>query len=182
MMPHPPFSCLPFRRVLFAVALAAGATGSAPASADGAQVGREAMAEAMSRMMEAMGLFGSGAVRGGSGDVPGVGPMMDRFTDTLPTPGGSGPLPWPAGPLEGIWESPDGSLLIVQGNRYRLYQPGAGYVDGRLAIDGSSLKLSTGRQGLERRFEYALQEDRLALRGAGGQVSLYRRLRLDRGR
>ncbi len=197
------------RTSIFALLITALLLGGGSARAGSAEVGREAMAEAMSRMMEAMGLFGDMAQpdSGGSDAVPapgwppgvipspaipgtapprwpgdpttGLGPMAERFAEQFAVPGGRWGAPWQTGPLEGLWESPDGGLLIVQGERYRLYDLGSGYIDGRLHIDGTNLVLRHRLQG-SRRFEFALQGDRLALRSADGQLSLYRRLRLDR--
>lgn len=167
---------------------------------------REAMAEAMSRMMEAMGFLGDNAPSGampdsmgsalpGAGGWPGLGTssvmpslgnpvpyygmgeMMERFPQP-PMPDASMAQPWLAGPLEGVWESPDGGLLIVQGSHYRLYQRCAGHIDGTLALSGDRLLLRNLTLGIEHGFDIALQDGRLALRGDDGQIFFYRRLQL----
>jgi len=127
------------------------------------------------------GMPGLGPLWGSAGPPSpdyGMGEMMERFADEQG--GASDWWSWVPGPLEGVWESPDGGLLIVQGDRYRLYQPGAGYVDGTLRLGDGWLSLHNRRRGIEHRFEIAVQGERLALRSDGGQLFVYRRLRLNR--
>jgi len=164
--------------------------------ADDANRNRAAMADAMTRMMDAMGFLGDNATPPSTGwwAAPGGGPMMpslgnpmpyygmdqmlERLPQGTPLPGAGETPPWQVGPLEGLWESPNDGLLIVQGNRYRLYQPCAGHVDGTLQVSADRLLLRNRTQGIEHRFEIALQGGRLALRSDNGQIYLYRRLRL----
>jgi hypothetical protein len=173
----------------------------------GASGTREAMADVMSRMMEAMGLFGStgagtamspmgmagpnwGLGPGGfgapggmpwGGAIPdpqsGFGQMMRPFSSGT-FPGGAG-FPWSGGPLEGIWEGRNGELLIVQGNRFRLYPGESGYLDGYLQASGDRLALYNPGDDQARPFEYTESEGRLVLRDQDGQIYLYRRLFLD---
>jgi len=175
-----------------------------PLSASGT---REMMADVMARMMEAMGLFGSAGVGSGMspmamagpnwglgpggfgppGGMPwgsampspqsGLGQMMRPFTSGT-FPGAAG-FPWSGGPLEGIWEGRNGELLIVQGNRFRLYPGESGYLDGYLQVSGDRLALYNPSDAQARPFEFAEAEGRLVLRDQAGQLYLYRRLFLD---
>ncbi|WP_295392406.1 hypothetical protein [uncultured Thiodictyon sp.] len=136
------------------------------------------MADAMSRMMEAMGVFGSAAGTtnppvGGS-SMQQAGEVGRRMMDGVGK-GASG------GALDGLWEAAGGGLLIVQGGNYRLYAPDGGYVDGSIQVVGSGVRLANRRVGFDLAFEYALDQGRLAMRDARGQVYLYRRLVLDGG-
>jgi hypothetical protein len=156
--------------------------------------GREAMADAMSRMMEAMGLLGSGgeAARAmTNGGVPGMSPVPGMPLDQAGEVGrqlmegmasrGAGRMPWTGAALGGVWESAGGGLLIVEGSYYRLYAPNWAFVDGTLQVTGDRLRMASRRAGFSLEFEFALDQGRLALRDAQGQVLLYRRLVLDGG-
>jgi hypothetical protein len=167
---------------------------------------REAVADAMSRMMEAMGLFDSGPNRGypggpswappvGSFTMPGsiprnapyqasprgldMGEAMRQFSRGMASAGRGAGMRWTASPLEGIWEGRDGELLIVQGNRFRIYAPSAAHVDGYLMVRADRVALYNPDESNTRVYEYAESQGRLALRDASGQLLLYRRLRLD---
>lgn len=156
-----------------------------------AQNGREAMADAMSRMMEAMGAFGNTPAtmapdpnlmappRMDETMGYGLRPFLEPFERPLSDLGeitGRGS----DRPFEGLWESPAGGLLIVQGRFYRLYEPGAGYVEGTLRHDDQQVTMRHRHEGFEHRFDYALHDEGIALRGEHGQIFVYRRLRLDR--
>lgn len=106
-----------------------------------------------------------------------MGQMMERFSSGAPA-GGAGA--WSAGPLEGIWEGSDDGLLIVQGERYRLYAPLSGYIAGDLRVRGERIELSNQRESFTQQFEYALDQGRLVLRDQNGRIYLYRRLDLNR--
>jgi len=156
--------------------------------------GREAMADAMSRMMEAMGLMGSGgeaarAMTNGGGPgmsaVPGMpldqaGEVGRQMMEGMVS-GGAGGMPWTGAALGGIWESAGGGLLIVEGGHYRLYAPNWAFVDGTLQVTGDRVRMVSRRAGFSLEYEFALDQGRLALRDAQGQVFLYRRLVLDGG-
>lgn len=161
------------RALLFALCLSAGAAGAQQGTPN-----RQAMADAMSRMMESMGLFGAGAGTGnpaaGGGSWDQAGEVGRRMMDGL----GKGV---PGGGLDGLWEAAGGGLLIVQGGNYRLYAPYGGYVDGVIQVVGSRLRLASRRARFALEFEYALDQGRLAMRDARGQVYLYRRLVLNGG-
>jgi hypothetical protein len=103
-----------------------------------------------------------------------MGQMMERFAP--------GAAPWGTGPLEGIWEGSDDGLLIVQGERYRLYAPLSGSIDGDIRVKGDRVELSNQRESFTQEFEYALDQGRLVFRDRHGQIYLYRRLVLDGGR
>lgn len=171
---------------------------------------RSAMADAMSRMMEAMGLFGSGATNPGSmygGGMPspfgmpgtgmgmpgwpggsmgmpfgGGGQMWDQFSRSVPGMSQMPQMPWSGSALEGPWEAAGGGLLLVQGPYYRLYAPNGGFVDGSIQVTGDRLRMANSQVGFDLAFEYALdQEGRLVMRDENGQIYLYRRLVLNGG-
>ena len=170
---------------------------------------RAAMADAMSRMMEAMGLFGSGmdparSMYGGMPSpmvMPGAGmgmpgwpggsmgmpfgggsQMWDQFSRSVPGMSQMPQMPWSGSALEGPWEAAGGGLLLVQGPYYRLYAPNGGYVDGSIQVTGDRVRLSNSQAGFNLEFEYAMdQEGRLAMRDQSGQIYLYRRVVLKGG-
>jgi hypothetical protein len=110
------------------------------------------------------------------------GKMAKQFSEGMPLSGGSGTgsFPWESGsPLEGVWEGRNGELLIVKGNRFRIYPGTAGYLDGYLRTSGDKLALYNPEDANIRPFEYAKSEGRLALRDDAGAVYLYRRLWMD---
>ncbi len=146
----------------------------------------EAMGNAIARMMESMGFASTGA--------PGATPTMPDPANSmgmsgwpsafgnLSLPGGGGAMPWSGSVLEGIWEDNQGGLLIVQGRFYRLYAPGRGAIDGDLRVESNRVELANRQENFIQPFEFALDDGRLALRNQSGQVFLYRRLVLGRGR
>jgi hypothetical protein len=164
------------------------------------------MADAMARMMEAMGFLDSGAGSGFSGGsswapafgsfaMPGsmpwgapyqdpsrrldMGEAMRQFSRGMTGPGGGRSFPWMGSQLEGVWEGRTGDLLIVQGNRFRIYAGDAARVDGYIMVRGNRVALFNPVDSNTQLYEYAESEGRLALRDASGQLMLYRRLRLD---
>ena len=142
--------------------------------------GREAMADAMSRMMSAMGMMGQSAAAAQGAGVPG-GSALEQAGETGRRLMEDAIRTVPAGGLDGLWEASGSGLLIVEGGRYRLYAPYGGFVDGDLEIVGQRVRMSSRRAGFNLDFEYALDQGRLALRDARGQVYLYRRLTLPGG-
>jgi hypothetical protein len=107
--------------------------------------------------------------------------MMKQFSERMGMPGDmtSGMFPWaPGSGLEGIWEGRNGELLIVQGNRFRIYPGHAGYVEGYFQLSGDRLALYNPQDDNVRPFEFAESEGRLVLRDDTGSLYLYRRLRL----
>lgn len=200
-MPRPlPANAAPGRPrgawVLLALCLSGPAAPAVVSSA-----GREAMADAMSRMMSAMGLLGQSAA-GASAAAGAAAPALGAVPGALPgaAPGApAGATPWgqageagqrlldqaaravPDGALAGLWEASGGGLLIVEGGHFRLYAPDGGFVDGDLEVSGSRVRMVSRRAGFALDFESALDQGRLALRDARGQVFLYRRLVLTGG-
>jgi hypothetical protein len=81
--------------------------------------------------------------------------------------------------LEGIWEDNQGGLLIVQRNRYRIYSPGNGVIDGDILLNDERIALTNRRENFTQSFEFALAQGRLVLRNHNGDVFLYRLLILD---
>lgn len=116
-----------------------------------------------------------------------MGEMMKQFARGMPGPGAPGgarnlwSAPWTASRLEGVWEGRGGELLIIQGNRFRIYSPGMQRVDGLIQIRDDRLALYNTRDEHAQPFEFAESRGRLILRDHSGQAYLYRRLRLDGG-
>jgi len=153
----------------------------------------------MVKMMDAMGMFKPSA---GSSFPSSPMSMANPFGAPGWGPGGGFGMPWGspfqdpsrsmgwgedmmkgfypgASPLEGVWEGRSGELVIVQGNRFRIYSGSSGYVDGYVHVQDGRLAMYTPGESEARPFEYAESEGRLILRDAAGEVYLYRRLRLD---
>jgi len=131
----------------------------------------------------------SGAPRGGPGPdrsrTAAMRELMRRFTRQMFPPGESGgdwPMAWRPSRLEGVWEGRDGELVIVQGERFRIYSPELRRVDGLMRIQGNRLALYNPLDGHARPFEFAEHQGRLIMRDLAGQLYLYRRLWLDGGR
>jgi len=160
--------------VLLLVLYLPGAVVPAAALAAEGTAGREAMADAMSRMMESMGFTGPGAATPSAGALGQAGEAGKRLLE------GFGHAV-PGAALDGLWEAVGGGLLIVQGGHYRLYAPAGGYVDGVIQVTGQRVRLASAWARFAGEFEYALDQGRLALRDARGQVYLYRRLVLNGG-
>jgi hypothetical protein len=117
-----------------------------------------------------------------SGAMGKGGEMMNQFSKNMPLPGGGAgmqPFPWMGSRLDGVWEGRDGELLIVQGNRFRIYPGHTGYVDGYLNVSGDRLAMYSPADEAARPFEFAESEGRLVLRDEAGQLFLYRRLWLE---
>lgn len=135
----------------------------------------QAMGNAIARMMESMGFTHIGAPNSAVSGWPSA-------FGNLSLPSGGGAMPWGGSVLEGIWEDNQGGLLIVQGRFYRLYALGRGVIDGEIRVESNRVDLANRRERFVQTFEFALDEGRLALRNQSGQVFLYRRLVLGRGR
>lgn len=118
-----------------------------------------------------------------SKDKPGE--MMEKGGDMIKgiaegmanmgTPGGQ--LPWLSDSrLDGVWEGRSGELLIVQGNRFRIYPGFTRYVEGYIQTRGDRLALYNLENANIGPFEFAESEVRRALRDSAGTLFLYRRL------
>ncbi len=105
--------------------------------------------------------------------------LGNRFPDSPLQGWNSGQKGWPGSPFEGLWEGVSGELVIVQGDRFRIYAPGATYVDGIVKVQGDRLALYNPADQQARPFDYAMKQGRLVLRDDAGQLFLYRRLVLD---
>ncbi len=171
----------------------------------GQAAGGNPLIDAMVRMMDAMGLFdpdawASAALSARSGTPPppvwrpngGSVPTMpadpsaamqqgSRAAQSLSDALQSGSLLDPGRyfqpvPLEGIWEGRNGELLIVQGDRFRIYPGTAPYVEGYLQTQNDWVILYNPKDGNRRPFEFAEFQGRLVLRDAQGNLYLYRKL------
>ncbi|CAD7855714.1 MAG: hypothetical protein [Olavius algarvensis Gamma 1 endosymbiont] len=172
---------------------------------------REVMANAMARMMEAMGLFDAAPASrdfggvpanpwagawGSALDAPWDGPvpnrsrnltmrdLMRQFARGMTPPGENGgerPSGWKPSRLEGVWEGRTGELLIVQGERFRIYSPEMQRVDGLMQTRGDRLALYNPRDRHAQPFEFVERQGRLIMRDLAGNLYLYRHLRLDSG-
>jgi hypothetical protein len=109
------------------------------------------------------------------------GEAMKQMTEGLKIPGpagGSRPLST-SSRLDGVWEGRHGELLIVQGNRFRIYPGSMGFVDGYIQFSGGYLALYNPENANISPYEFAESDGRLALRDRSGSLFLYRRLWLD---
>jgi len=142
---------------------------------------------------EPFGASGWGLARGApwSGPVPDrsraamMRGLMRQFNRRMSPPGessGDWPMAWKPARLEGVWEGRDGELVIVQGERFRIYSPELQRVDGLVRIQGNRLALYNPLDGHARPFEFAEHQGRLIMRDLAGRLYLYRRLWLDGGR
>ena len=108
---------------------------------------------------------------------------MDQLGHQLPSDHRQMQNPWfkepSKSPFEGTWEGANGKLVIVPGDRFRIYAPGTTYVDGIVKIQGDRVALYNPVDQQARPFDYAMQQGRLVLRDDAGQLFLYRRLVLD---
>jgi len=110
--------------------------------------------------------------------------LMRQFNRWMNPPGessGDRLMAWKPVQLEGIWEGRDGELVIVQGERFRIYSPEFRQVDGLVRIQGNRLALYNPLDGHARPFEFAEHQGRLIMRDLAGRLYLYRRLWLDGG-
>ena len=110
---------------------------------------------------------------------------MRQFSRQMTPSGGNGgdwPIAWQPSRLEGVWEGRNGELLIVQGNRFRIYSPAVQRVDGLMQVKGDRLALYNPLDQHAQGFEFAESRGRLIMRDLAGQVYLYRRLQLGGGR
>jgi len=110
--------------------------------------------------------------------------LMRQFNRRMSPPGdssGDWPMAWKPARLEGVWEGRDGELVIVQGERFRIYSPELRRVDGLVRIQGNRLALYNPLYGQARPFEFSEHQGRLIMRDLAGRLYLYRRLWLDGG-
>jgi hypothetical protein len=96
--------------------------------------------------------------------------MMPGFASAWP--GMPAPVA-PVSPVEGTWTSPAGDRFVVHGTRYRLISAHGKQTEGNLQVEDRYLQLIDDRSGLRQRYEYAVKDNRLALRHASGQLLLY---------
>ncbi len=109
------------------------------------------------------------------------GAALQQMTESMKMPDTPASfMPWgTSSRLEGVWEGRNGELLIVQGNRFRIYPGASHYVDGYIQLQGDRLALYNPGNEHIRPFEFAESEGRLALRDPAGTLFLYRRLWLE---
>ena len=76
--------------------------------------------------------------------TPAMRGLMQQFARRMLPPGernGDWPRAWQLSRLEGTWEGRDGELVIVQGERFRIYSPELQRVDGLMRVQGNRLAL-----------------------------------------
>jgi hypothetical protein len=79
--------------------------------------------------------------------------------------------------LGGRWQGNRGELLMIRNGRFRIYQDQERFKEGNLGLEGQNmLTMQDPVSGNVRRYEYALQGDKLALRDQAGNLLLYRRI------
>ena len=131
------------------------------------------------------GVPGASSWSAPTGDPSGLmskgGEVMKQMTEGMKLPGSSGgALSSSSGSrLDGVWEGRNGELLIVQGNRFRIYPGSSGYVDGYIQLSGDRLAMYNLENAHISPFDFAESDGRLALRDRNGDHFLYRRLWLD---
>lgn len=163
----------------------------------------EAMVTFMDRMRDPVGGYGGspwGGVPGFSN------PWSSPWSSASPWAPGAGGLPgyggWPgsggpwggpwsgagnpwAGPggaanympkLNGAWYGADGSLLYIQADRFQLGASGGGVVRGGINYLPNGFIDLRPAGGRVMRYEYAVIDDFLLLRDAGGQPVLFHRI------
>ncbi|MBP8197105.1 MAG: hypothetical protein KAX64_00940 [Chromatiaceae bacterium] len=128
------------------------------------------------------GMPGSSSWPAPGGDPSGLmgkgGEVMKQMTEGMKSSGGALSSS-PGSRLDGVWEGRNGELLIVQGNRFRIYPGSSGYVDGYLQLSGDRLAMYNPENAHISPFDFAESDGRLALRDRNGSHFLYRRLWLD---
>jgi hypothetical protein len=107
----------------------------------------------------------------GGGQLPG----QQQMQQMMPGLGSTQGQPFSGSSLNGVWRGRSGDVLVIQGNRFRIYADKTRFTEGELRIQGNQLWLHNPKANHTQRYEYAEHEGRLALRDARGQLLLYRR-------
>lgn len=149
------------------------------------------MSEAMTAMMEAMGLFWNQATTGAASSQPWNYPATPS-PNIAPWNNFNGNMPWlnPSGNnfwglkspninngLDGVWISNSGERLYIQGSNFYLRPADGRQISGILQIRGRMLMLQNPRLRWSMLYEYAIHDNRLAMRDVHGNLWLYQRLR-----
>lgn len=149
-----------------------------------------ALADAMLGMMDRLGMLGERNPQW---------PRQNHWTGGMPwqsmggvAPGMGGAWPGPAYPwtsvdpqgwfpvqpgnhrLNGLWQGLGGERLLIDVPRFRLQADARRSVQGRLVLRDNHLMMQTEDAGRPLVFEFAENQGRLALRGADGNLYLYR--------
>jgi hypothetical protein len=106
-----------------------------------------------------------------TGQLPGQ-QQMQQMMQGMGAPQG---LPFTGSSLDGMWQGRSGEILVIWGNRFRIYADTTRFTEGELRVQGNQLWLRNATSDTTQRYEYAAHEGRLALRDARGQLLLYRR-------
>ena len=137
---------------------------------------------------------------GGFGGIPGMSPLagiggypgMYGMPGTMAWPNTYPPSPgawtggaWPghgngiAGSayLDGAWELSNGGVVIIEGQRARLYLTRDKYQDFRIAYDRDTLAWGPLRGGSSSRYRYQMRDNRMVLQDDEGRYLLLRRRR-----
>jgi len=129
---------------------------------------RAVMAEAMLNMMESFGFFGNKSdSRGGS---PPAWNQMPQFPTTWNLPFNIN------GRLDGMWLGLSGERLQFQGGNFYLQAADGRQISGAVQVRERMLALHQPKFNLTMVYEYAIQDNKLALRDRQGNIMLYRRV------
>lgn len=144
--------------------------------------GRTAMLDAMQAMVDTMANF-VGAGRGSgighwSNSFSGLGDDSDLAILYRSIPGAEPRSSLSRTQLlDGIWQGRQGDVLMIKdGNARLLGYNHAVSEEADISLQPTRLVLRSISTGIERSYDYAYRDGRLALRDANGNILLYRRL------
>lgn len=150
--------------------------------------GRTAMLDAMQAMVDTMANFvgtgrgsSSGHWSGGLGGLGGLGSLGDDSDLAIlyrKMPGAEPRSSLSATQLlDGIWQGRQGDVLMIKdGNARLLGYNHAVAEEAEINLQPTRMVLRSISTGIERAYDYAYRDGRLALRDANGNILLYRRL------
>ncbi|MEJ1470023.1 MAG: hypothetical protein RPU59_02985 [Candidatus Sedimenticola sp. (ex Thyasira tokunagai)] len=105
-------------------------------------------------------------------------PMTTGMPGTMGMPGGYPSYQTAPSVLDGGWQGQQGTVLVINRNRFRLYLDRDTFREGELILhDQNRLLMRDPKTGIENPFEYVESEGRLVLRSEDGQIMLFRRIR-----
>ena len=116
----------------------------------------------------------------GLGGVPGLGGMPAYGVPGLggqPWQQWPGPATAPAATLDGIWELNSGGVVVIRGDRARLYLSRERYQDFVIAYDRQQFSWAPLRGGSASRYRYQIRDGRMILQDKDGNYLLLRKRR-----